>query len=299
LNNKLKGNFMLLLTAIIWGTSFIATKSGVESMGPFAFNSIRSFIGGLTLLPIILLFKRYGRLDDKGEKKSDLIVGGVLCGLALFFAGAFQQLGIVYTTVGKAGFITAMYVVLVPVIQVLFGKKVKIQIWVCVIMALVGFCLLCMPEFGQIGIGDLLIFAAAIFFAVHILVIDYYVDRVDSIKLSCIQFFSCGAIAILGIILDQTFGVEPLRVNGVVSCALPLLYSGVLSCGVAYTLQVVAQKKTNSILASLILSLESVFAVISGMLIFGERMVAREMIGCIIIFAAVISAQFFSDEKNI
>lgn len=299
-NRKIKGNLLLLLTAIIWGTSFIATKSGAENMGPFAFNCVRSLIGGIALLPVILMLGHRNLGVSDHQNRKDLIIGGILCGLALFSAGAFQQIGILYTSAGKTGFITSLYVVLVPVLQIFLKKKMRMEVWFCVIAAMVGFSLLSMPKLGQISMGDFLIFIGAFCFALHILVIDYYVGRVDSVQMSCIQFFSCSAAATIGmLIIDPLLGFDPLNVDCLIGSAIPLLYSGIFSCSIAYTLQIVGQKITDSIFASLILSLESVFAVISGMLIFGERMVAREWIGCIVIFAAVVVAQFFSEEKNI
>lgn len=299
MSHRVKGNLLLLLTAIIWGTSFIATKSGAEGMGPFAFNSVRSLLGGIALLPVILALDRSKKEKPGFQNKKDLIIGGILCGLALFFAGAFQQIGILYTSAGKTGFITSLYVVLVPVLQVFLRKKVRAGVWFCVIAAMIGFFMLSMPKLGQISMGDILIFIGAFCFALHILIIDYYVERADSVKMACIQFFACSAAAAVGMFsVDPLLGFESLRAETLVDCALPLLYSGIMSCSVAYTLQIVGQKITDSVFASLILSLESVFAVVSGMIFFGERMVFREVMGCILIFAAVVIAQLFSGEKK-
>ena len=297
---KFRGSMLLLLTAVIWGTSFIATKSGAETIGPFAFNSIRSFIGGIALIPVIALSvgKKQKHISGKGGHK-DLLKGGVLCGLALFLAGAFQQIGILYTSAGKTGFITSLYVVMVPVLQIFFRKKVKAGLLVCVIAALAGFCMLSMNGSGSIQKGDVLIFIGAFWFAVHILIINHYASIVDNVKMSCIQFFSCGTIAAVGMLgIDPFLGFAPLNIMNLNSSAAALLYSGIMACSVAYTLQIVGQRMTDSVVASLILSLESVFAVISGALIFGERMVVREIIGCVLIFAAVVAAQFFSHEKK-
>lgn len=290
---------MLLLTAAIWGTSFIATKSGAEGMGPFAFNAVRSLIGGIALFPVIFLTNRFSGEKREKENKKDLFIGGSLCGIALFLAGAFQQVGILYTSAGKAGFVTSLYVVMVPLLRLFSGKRERLPVWLCVGASLSGFCLLCMPEAGKIGIGDLLVFAGAAGFAIHILIIDCYVDKADNIKLSCIQFFSCSLAAFLGmLIIDPLLGFEELHMAQIIECRGPLFYSGIMSCSVAYTLQVVAQKRTNSVIASMILSLESVFAVISGMVFFGETMAAREIIGCMIIFFSVVIAQIFSGKKN-
>ena len=300
INNRMKGNVLLLLTAIIWGTSFIATKSGAEALGPFAFNAIRTLIGGIALIPVISLLSHRNKTEStRVQDRKSLLVGGILCGIALFFAGAFQQIGILYTSAGKTGFITSLYVVLVPVLQVLLHKKIKASLWVCVFLAIAGFCILSMPNPGQVSIGDFLIFVGAFCFAVHIIVIDYYVDKVDSVKMSCIQFFSCSIAAAIGtFLIDPLLGFDSLSIENLVNAAFPLLYSGIMACSVAYTLQIVGQKMTESVVASLILSLESVFAVISGILIFNERMILREIIGCILIFIAVIAAQLFAEQKK-
>ncbi|MCB6992068.1 DMT family transporter [bacterium 210820-DFI.6.37] len=297
MNRNITGNAMLLLTAAIWGTSFIATKSGAEGMGPFAFNAVRSLIGGIALFPVIFLMNRCPKEKREKEHKKDLFTGGSLCGIALFLAGAFQQVGILYTSAGKAGFITALYVVIVPLFRLFSGKREKLPVWLCVGTSLAGFCLLCMPQIGKIGIGDLLVLAGAVGFAIHILIIDYYVDKADTIKLSCIQFFSCSLAAFFGMfIIDPRLGFDELHMAQIIDCLGPLFYSGIMSCSVAYTLQVVAQKRTNSVIASMILSLESVFAVISGMIFFGETMAFREILGCIVIFCSIVAAQISTTE---
>ena len=297
---RYRGSILLLLTAVIWGTSFIATKSGAETIGPFAFNSIRSFIGGVALIPVIVLPIGKKKKDASPEDNCKaLLKGGILCGVALFLAGAFQQIGILYTSAGKTGFITSLYVVMVPVLQIFFRKKVKAGLWICVIAALAGFCLLSMNGSGSIQKGDVLVFIGAFWFAVHILIINHYAGIVDNGKMSCIQFFSCGVIAAVGmLVIDPFLGFAPLNTMNLNSSAAALLYSGIMACSVAYTLQIVGQRMTDSVVASLILSLESVFAVISGALIFGERMVVRETVGCVLIFAAVVAAQFFSQGKR-
>lgn len=317
MSKKLRGDLMLILTALIWGSSFVAQKSGMELIGPFAFNGIRTVIGGIVLVPVIILlgkFKSKGTAsesdeeitkseDEKKKENKLLIIGGVCCGLALLVASSLQQIGIFYTTAGKAGFITALYVVLVPILGLFLKKKVRPIIWGCVLVSAVGLYLLCMPSeggFGHINNGDLLVLACAVCFAIHILVIDYFSPKVDGVKLSCTQFFVAGIISVLLMFpLDPMLGFDLPSLSNLFGSWLPLLYSGVLSCGVAYTLQIVAQADTDPTIASMILCLESVFAVIAGMIILGETMSFREIIGCLIMFAAIVVAQLPSKEERL
>lgn len=310
MSKKLRGNLMLLLTALIWGSSFVAQRTGMDYIGPFTFNGIRSFIGGLALIPVILLMsgKRSPNSEEDSEEdpekdlsdeqkrkeRKTLLIGGIVCGVVLFTAGSLQQIGLVYTTAGKAGFITALYIVLVPVMGVFIGKKVKPILWLCVAMAVAGLYLLCIKEGFSLSKGDFLVLLCAFGFTLHILVIDYFSPKTDGVKMSCIQFFVCGAISIVPMI-----AMETVVLSDILACWLPLLYAGVLSCGIGYTLQIVAQKDTNPTIAAMLLSLESVFAVISGAVILHEHMALRELIGCIIMFAAIIIAQLPSKDERL
>ncbi len=300
MNKKLRENLMLFFAALIWGSSFVAQKAGMEYIGPFTFNGIRFLIGSLVLIPVILAmdaWKKKNGNENSGmepEKKSDrktLIVGGISCGVVLFVAGSLQQIGIQYTTAGKAGFITALYIVLVPILGLLIGRKVRLVLWVSVALAAVGLYLLCITGSFTIGWGDLLVIAGAFGFAVHILVIDHFSPKADGVKLSCIQFLTAGLLSV-----PFMLGWEAIHWPSIINCARPILYSGVMSCGVAYTLQVVAQRNTEPTVASLILSLESVFAVISGILLLGERISLREFLGCAIMMAAILLAQLPSKQ---
>ncbi len=305
MSKKLKGNLMLLLTALIWGSSFVAQRAGMEYIGPFTFNVLRSLIGGLTLIPVILIIGRSKSPEAQEAKdasesqtlekdRKTLLLGGVCCGLALFIACSLQQVGIVYTTAGKAGFITALYIVLVPILGVFIGKKVRPIIWFCIVLSVAGLYLLCMKDGFSLSRGDFLVLLCALFFSIHILVIDHFSPKTSGVKLSCIQFFVCG---ILSLIPASVF--EEFNWGQILSCWVPILYSGVLSCGVAYTLQIVAQKNTEPAVASLLLSLESVFAVISGVLILHESITLKEFCGCAIMFIAIIVAQLPSKEERL
>ncbi|MGF0031735.1 DMT family transporter [Bariatricus sp. SGI.154] len=286
---KTKNALMLILTAFIWGTAFVAQSVGMDYLEPFTFNGVRSLIGGVALLPCIWFLQRVNEKDEteknKGSRK-DLILGGIACGILLFVASSLQQLGIQYTTAGKAGFITAFYIVFVPVLGIFLGKKTGWKVWTAVVMAVAGLYFLCMTEKFTIGKGDVLIFLCALAFSVHILVIDYFSPKVEGVKMSCIQFFVCGIAS-----LPFMFTLETPRLGALFAGWMPLLYAGVLSCGVAYTLQIVGQKNVNPAIASLLLSLESCFSVLAGWVVLGEKLSVRESIGCVLMFAAIILAQ--------
>lgn len=290
---KTKNALMLVLTAFIWGTAFVAQSVGMDYVEPFTFNGVRSLIGGITLLPcIVLLNKINGKQEVEQGTKRDLIIGGIACGLLLFMASSLQQMGIQYTSAGKAGFITAFYIVIVPVLGIFLRKKIGWKIWAAVMLSLAGLYFLCITESFTIGKGDLLIFLCAIVFSLHILVIDYFAPKVDGVKMSCIQFFVCGLVSI-----PCMFLWEAPELGAILNAWMPILYAGVLSCGVAYTLQIVGQKNVNPAIASLILSLESCFSVLAGWVLLGERLSAREAVGCILMFAAILLAQL-PDKKR-
>ena len=295
--SKLKGNSMLILTALIWGTAFVAQSVGMDFVGPFTFLAARSIIGGIVLIPCIFLLNKIGSKDKKIEKKEnkkDLIVGGVLCGIVLCAASSLQQVGIIYTSVGKAGFITALYIVIVPILGLFLKKKVQSNVWLSVVISMVGLYLLCVKENLGINKGDFLMFLSAFVFSIHILVIDHFSPIVDGVKMSCIQFFVCGIIAFIPAVIFENPELKNIR-----AAYTPILYSGIMSCGVAYTLQIVGQKYTDPVLASLILSLESVFAALSGWLILKEVFSGKELIGCILVFSAIIMAQLPSKSSSI
>ena len=290
MSKKMKSNILLLLTAFIWGSAFVAQKSGMDYIEPFTYNGIRTFIGGLVLIPVIIFFaKKNNKQSGKNEKAFDFerdkiaVIGGMF-GLALFVASSLQQFGVSYTTAGKAGFITTLYVVFVPIISLVLRKRVRPIMWLCVVLGAVGLYLLCMTDASfTLQFGDMLVLLCAIAFAVHIMVIDHFSPKADGVKISCVQFLVSGALGIICMFIFETPDM-----GNIIACWLPILYAGVLSCGVAYTLQVVAQADADPTAASLILCLESVFAVISGAILLHESMSPRELMGCAVIFVAVI-----------
>ena len=297
---------LLLLTAAIWGVAFVAQSVGMDYVGPFTFNTVRSLLGGIVLIPCIVLLKRinvgskdtagaaeHASGDPAGQRKV-LLTGGVACGVLLCIASNLQQFGIMYTSVGKSGFITAMYIVLVPVLGIFLKKKAGIKIWCSVAIAVGGLYLLCMTDSGfSIQKGDLLLLLGAVIFSYHILTIDYFSPKVDGVKMSCIQFFTCGILSMVCMFL-----FEQPQIGAILQAWMPIVYAGVLSCGVAYTLQIVGQKGMNPTVASLILSMESVISVIAGWLILHQKLSGRELLGCVLMFAAIILVQLPERERN-
>ena len=295
---QIQHSLLLLLTAVIWGTAFVAQSVGMDYVGPFTFLCTRSFIGGAALLPVIAFMDRQkseeARLEEKKpENRKVLIRGGILCGLALCFASAFQQYGILFTTVGKAGFITACYIVLVPIAGIFFGKRCGINVWIGVILAVSGLYCLCITESLRIGTGDILVFICAFLFAAHILIIDHFTPYVDGVKMSCIQFFFCAILSGIGMLIFE----QPSFAN-ILAAWKPILYAGAMSSGVGYTLQIVGQKGMNPAVASLIMSLESVISVIAGWLILGQALSGREIFGCVLMFGAIVLAQLPERKKQ-
>ncbi len=284
---QMRNSLLLLLTAAIWGVAFVAQSVGMDYVGPFTFNGVRSLIGGIVLLPLVLGARRKEPASGAGASdKKTLLLGGVLCGAVLFAASSLQQIGIQYTTVGKAGFITACYIVIVPLLGLFFGKRCGLLTWLAVALALVGLYLLCITETLSVGKGDLLMLGCALLFSVHILVIDFFSPRVDGVAMSCIQFFVCALLSAVPMLA----GERP-QLSAILAAWAPVLYAGVLSCGVAYTLQIVGQKGMNPTVASLILSLESCISVLAGWLILGQRLSGREIFGCLVMFGAIVLAQ--------
>ena len=294
----LKNSLCLLLAATIWGIAFVAQSVGMEYVGPFTFNGVRSLIGAAVLVPVIFLLNRSkdtasaaadpstSTTTSSPYKTRDLWIGGIACGIALFAASNFQQFGIKYTTVGKAGFITACYIVIVPIIGLFLKKKCSPFIWAAVAMALIGLYLLCITDGFSVGKGDLLVLVCAFLFSLHILIIDYFSPAVDGVKMSCIQFFICGVLSAIPALI-----FEHPQLSAFQGAWGAILYAGVMSCGVAYTLQIVGQKNMDPTVASLILSLESCISVLAGWIILGQKLSMREIIGCVVMFTAIVLAQ--------
>ena len=297
---QLKNSLLLLLTSFIWGVAFVAQSVGGEAVGCFTFNGVRSLIGALVLIPVIFILDKQKKkeleeekfLEQRGDGKT-LLFGGICCGVMLCIASNFQQFGISFTTVGKAGFITAMYILIVPILGLFMKKKVGRKVWLGVVLATIGLYMLCMTsEEFSLSKGDFLVLICAGFFSLHILIIDYFSPKVDGVRLSCIQFLVCGIISTV-----IAFVFENPSMGAILSGWLPILYAGVLSCGVAYTLQIVGQKNMDPTVASLILSLESVFSVLAGWVILNQTLSMRELFGCVLMFLAIILAQLPEKSK--
>lgn len=307
MSKRTKGNLLLLLTSFIWGSAFVAQSSGMDYVGPYTYNMARNVLAFLFLIPVIhVIGKKKGVTDNMGSGtgideaasgeanwKSILLpdrttlVGGIYCGLVMAVASSLQQIGITMTTAGKAGFITALYIILVPLMGVFIGKKIPRIIWFCVVLAMAGFYLLCVKEGFSISKGDILVLFCSVGFSVHIMTIDHFTSKgVDGVKMACIQF----AVAAI-VMTPLMFVLENPSVSGLLSAWMTIAYAGILSSGVGFTLQIVAQKDTDPTTATLIMSLESVFAAVSGCLFLNEVLLPKEILGCILVFVAVILAQ--------
>lgn len=291
---QMKNNALLLLAAFIWGCAFVAQSVGMDYVGPFTFNSVRNLIGSAVLVPVILLMDGLKRksgmseeefLKQRGDNRT-ILIGGICCGLFLAVASSLQQIGIQYTSVGKAGFITAMYIVLVPILGVFLGKKVRPLIILCVVIAVAGLYLLCMTGEFRLGRGDFLVLLCAFVFSGHILVIDYFSPKADGVRLSAVQFLTAGILCAVPSLLFE----HPTWTD-IAAAWAPILYAGALSSGAGYTLQILGQKNADPTVASLLLSLESVFSLLAGWVILHQALSAKELAGCALMFAAIVLAQ--------
>ena len=285
---SLRGSLLLLLGSVIWGAAFVAQRVGMDHLGPFSFNGIRMLLAGIVLIPVAAFIDRKKepgvRPDPKDQRKA-----GLLCGVLLFVASSLQQMGLVTTSAGKAGFITALYVVLVPMAAwLLFRKNPGRVIWLGVVLAVFALWLLCMPAGGGFALqgGDLLVLGCAVAFTGQILCVDYYAPKVSGVKLARDEFLVTGALSLLIAVFTET-----ITWTGIREALIPILYAGLMSGAVAYTLQIIGQRDTDPTVASLIMCLESVFATLSGALILGEKMTVRETVGCVLMFVAVVLAQ--------
>lgn len=294
-SHKIRNCFLLFMAALVWGMAFVSQKAGMDSMGPLTFNGSRNLIGAAVLIPVILILRgRVHKAERKPLPVRTTIVGGIACGLALTVASTLQQFGMTMTTVGKGGFITTLYIILTPILGLFLHRKVPGAVWAAVALAVVGMYLLCFTgDSFTISTGDLLVLGSALVFSVHILVIDRFSPLTDGVVLSCIQFFVCGVISTIAAFVFEEPSWGQLA-DGIV----PVLYAGVLSCGVGYTLQIVGQKGVDPTAAALILSMESVVAAVSGyiagatgLLATDQTLTPRQIAGCAIVFAAVIVVQ--------
>ncbi|MCR5848549.1 MAG: DMT family transporter [Lachnospiraceae bacterium] len=293
---KWLGIIMLFLTAFIWGTAFVAQSVGMDYVGPFTFNFARYLVGSLVLVPFVIFnfsSKKKTKQNETGGSDTKkymkyTVFGGIGCGILLCIASSLQQFGIMYSkAVGKAGFLTALYIILVPVIGLFFKKKVSALIWVCVVLATIGLYLICVKEGFVFEIGDIFLILCALVFSFHIMFIDYVSPKGDGVTISCIQFLVAGILCLICAVFT-----EKIVIRDIIKGYIPILYAGVMSCGVAYTFQILGQKYVEPTKASLILCLESVFATLGGWVILHEVLTIKEMIGCVIVFIAIILAQF-------
>lgn len=281
-----KSPLLLLVAAVIWGVAFVAQSVGMDYVQPFTFNGVRNLMGAAVLLPAIYIGDKKDKAAVAKKDTKTLWLGGTLCGLCLCVASSLQQIGIQYTTAGKAGFLTAMYIIIVPVIGLFLGKKCSFFVGISIVLATVGLYLLSIKEGFNIGKGDMCVILCAVVFSIHILVIDYFASGCNGVKLACIQFLVCGVLCSVMALVAE----EP-SLGGILAAWLPITYAGVMSCGVAYTLQIIGQKGMNPTVASLILSLESVISVLAGWVLLNQVLSFRECVGCAIMFAAIILAQ--------
>ena len=298
MSKTLRANLLLLLTAAIWGVAFVAQDVAMDTMGPFTFNATRLLVAALALLPCIRLLdaldqkarggaapnRRYR--DMTPQQQRTLLIGGLCCGVALFAGSSLQQLGIKETSAGKAGFVTALYIVLVPLSGLFFRRIVRRSVWLAVGLCTVGLYFLCVTETLTIALGDIYLLLCAFAFTAHILVIDHFSPRTDCVRMSCLQFFIASALCAVMMLLTEQPSLPALLEGWV-----PILYAGVLSGGMGYTLQMIAQRDTDPTIASLLMSLESVFAVLAGWLLLGDMLSLRELGGCALMMAGILLAQ--------
>ena len=288
-----KGSIILAFASIIWGTAFVAQSVGMDYIEPITFLAARSFVGCAVLIPIWIVFDKMNQKQGKTVEKGNWLVGGAICGTFLFLASAAQQIGIQYTTTGEAGFLTAIYIVIVPVLSIFLGKKASAKVWVAVVIALIGAFFLSVKDGFSLSQGAPWMLASAFLFSLQILSIDKFAADAHPIRLSFIQFLVCGIWSVI-----FSFIFETPTVSGVLSAYVPILYCGIMSSGVAYTLQIVGQKLTQPTLASLCMSLESVFSAIAGWIVLGQVLNGQEILGCVLVFCAVIIAQLPSKKAN-
>ncbi len=292
MKQKWIGNLLLIMTAMIWGAAFVAQRVAMDDIGPLTFTAARSFIAALALWPVALWFRRGGRAPAPDVRRQTWM-GGLCCGVVLFAASASQQLGLVETSAGKAAFITTLYIVLVPLVGLFFRRRTSPNVWIAVAVAAAGLYLLCMRGDTAISGGDLFVLLCAFLYTAHILVISHFSRRADCVMMSCVQFLVAGALSLITALLFETPRLAQLS-----ACLWPLLYAGVFSSAVAYTLQIIAQKRTDPTVASLLMSLESVFAALSGWIFLGELFTPREWVGALLMLGAILLAQLPASRKQ-
>ncbi|MDR7870907.1 MAG: DMT family transporter [Tissierellaceae bacterium] len=294
MNKELRSSLLLLITAMIWGFAFVAQRVGMEHVEAFTYNGIRFGLGSLSLIPVIKIFskpedKSNNEMEDNNKQ---IIKYGIIAGSVLFIAATLQQIGLMYTTAAKAGFITTLYIVIVPILGLFLKQKTSANIWIGAIVATIGLYFLSINEDLTIGFGDLLQLIGSVFWAIHIILIGFFTKRVDSLKLSSAQFATCSVLSFIA-----AFLFEDIQISNIIKAIIPILYGGFMSVGIAYTLQAVAQKYAKASHAAIAMSMESVFAAIGGMLILGERLPAKGLLGCILMLFGMLISQ--ADNFNI
>ena len=292
--NSITNGFLLLAAAFIWGVAFVAQSVGMEYLGPLSFGASRYILGMIVLLPVIAFRRKQNRKKGIAPAGTKITwIGGICCGLALCAASTLQQIGIQYTSVGKAGFITTLYIIIVPIFGIFLKRKVPGKVWPCALIAAAGMYLLCMSESLHIGRGDALVFLCAILFSVQIMVADHFVQLADPVEISCIQFLTSGVILTILMFIFETPSWSDFA-----AAWIPIAYAGIMSSGVAYTLQLVGQKHTDPTVASLLLSMESTFSVLAGWVILNQKLTGKELLGCVLMFTAVILVQLPGKPKR-
>lgn len=297
MSKQLRGSLILLVASIIWGFAFVAQSEGMNSVGPFTFQASRMLLAALFLFPVAACVhfwrKKRGGVPH-GYLPLKLVGSAAVSGVFLFIASSFQQIGMLYTSVGHAGFLTALYLLMIPILGLFFGRRVGLKLWICIALSLVGLWFLCMTSEGfSMGIGDILMVCAALFFSFQIMSLDLLSKNYDGVQYSAVQMLVAGLLSLV-----CTFIFETPTVEGISAAALPIAYAGLLSCGVAYTFQVIGQKHTHPTVASIIMSLEGVFAVLGGALILSQIPSVYEFIGCGLMFAATVISQVGEENKG-
>ena len=290
MSKEIKSVFILLLTAAIWGFAFVAQRIGMDFLGAFTFNGIRFAMGSISLLPVIYFFNKKSQVENPAERvDADIkttVKSGMIAGIVLYIAASLQQVGLIYTTAAKAGFITSLYIVLVPILGIFLKQKTRSTTWIGAVTAAVGLYFLSINENLTIEFGDLLQIIGAFFWAAHIQLIDKFVKNIDAIKLSSVQFATCSVLSLI-----TAFIFEDVKMSGIIDAIVPLLYGGIMSAGVAYTLQAVGQRNAKPSHAAIALSMEAVFAAIGGILLLKETLPLRGYFGCALMLAGMLISQ--------
>lgn len=289
----IKSNIMLLAAAAIWGFAFVAQSVGMQYLGPFTFNFLRFMLGSFSLIPLIIMNNRKRSLKIDSNNKKNMLIGGLLLGTVLFLASSFQQIGIIGTSVGKAAFITGLYVIIVPFLSVFLNQKLSLNAWLGAIFSIAGLYFISITDRFYMSTYDLLELGSALFYALHILLIDYFSNKIDAIKLAFYQYVTCSILSFFVSVFT-----EKIIIYEIFQAIIPILYAGICSVGIAYTLQIVGQKNAKPFYAAIILSMESVFATIGGFLILHENLTIKNILGCLLILFGMILSQLKNDVQK-